>query len=179
MNSMQTGNLGNMATDVHLVDKQSVGTLGWSLGMVLRAWQEEVDEVLRGLPGSNRGYHVLLAVARGEPQRQRALADQLAIDRTVLVYLLDDLAEVGLVERRPDPQDRRARLIVATERGRQVLAEAESRVAAAEERILEGVTPAERLILREITARAAVRIQAARPQTDPCVAVESVLDVQS
>ncbi|MEV4179394.1 MarR family transcriptional regulator [Nonomuraea sp. NPDC049709] len=160
-------------------ERLSAGNLGWSLGMVLRAWQEEVDEALRGMPGSSRGFHVLAAVAHGEPQRQRALADRLVIDRTVLVYLLDDLAEVGLIERRPDPQDRRARLIVATEHGRQVLAEAESRVAAAEERILGGLTPDERAALREITMRAAATIHEARPRTDPCAAVESVLDVSS
>jgi DNA-binding MarR family transcriptional regulator len=35
-----------------------------------------------------------------------------------MTYLLDSLAEAGLVERRPDPADRRARRIVATARGR-------------------------------------------------------------
>ncbi|PZG03049.1 MarR family winged helix-turn-helix transcriptional regulator [Nonomuraea aridisoli] len=154
----------------------AVDNLGWSLGMILRAWQEEVDEMLRGMPGSSRGYHVLSAVAHGEPQRQRTLAEQLVIDRTVLTYLIDDLVEAGLVERQPDLQDRRARRIVATERGRRVLAEAENRVSAAEERILSGLAPAERLILRTIAVRAATAIHQARPHMNPCEAVESVLD---
>ncbi|MFC7642111.1 hypothetical protein ACFQX6_14900 [Streptosporangium lutulentum] len=63
--------------------------------MVLRAWQEEVGDVLHGMPGSSRGYHVLSAVAHGGPQRQKALAERLAIDRTVLVYLIDDLVEAA------------------------------------------------------------------------------------
>ncbi|GAA4558855.1 MarR family winged helix-turn-helix transcriptional regulator [Planotetraspora kaengkrachanensis] len=158
-------------------DRPAVANLGWSLGMVLRAWQEEVDEVLRGMPGTSRGYHVLSAVADGEPKRQKELAELVAIDRTVLVYLLDDLVEAGLVERQLDPQDRRARRIVATERGRRVLAEADSRVAAAEERVLGGVSPAERAAFHRIASLAATRIHEASPETDPCVAVQSVLDV--
>src|SRR6266567_550421 len=53
---------------------------------------------------------------------QLALAQHLGVDRTVMTYLLDSLAEAGLVERRPDPADRRARRIVATARGRALLA---------------------------------------------------------
>ncbi|MDP9843880.1 MarR family winged helix-turn-helix transcriptional regulator [Streptosporangium lutulentum] len=157
--------------------EQAAGAnLGWSLGMVLRAWQEEVGDVLHGMPGSSRGYHVLSAVAHGGPQRQKALAERLAIDRTVLVYLIDDLVEAGLVERRLDPQDRRARRIVATERGRRVLAEAETRVSAAEERILDGISPADQAAFHRIATRAATKIRETSPGTDPCVAARSVLD---
>ncbi|MBP2705525.1 winged helix DNA-binding protein [Microbispora sp. RL4-1S] len=167
------------ADDLPATERAAAGNLGWSLGMVLRAWQEEVDEALRGMPGGSRGYHVLSVVAQGEPRRQKDLAGQVALDRTVLVYLIDDLVEAGLVERRPDPTDRRARLIAVTERGVRVLAEAKNRVAMAEERMLAGISPEERLILRKITTKAASAIHDTRPNTDPCVAVRSVLDIPS
>ena len=38
-----------------------------------------------------------------------------------MTYLLDDLEKAGLIERRPDPADRRARRIAATASGRRLL----------------------------------------------------------
>ncbi len=35
-----------------------------------------------------------------------------------MTYLLDDLEAAGLIERRPDPSDRRARRLAATPHGR-------------------------------------------------------------
>ncbi|MFF0120287.1 MarR family winged helix-turn-helix transcriptional regulator [Micromonospora arida] len=121
------------------------------------------------------GYHILAVVVHEEVPTQGALAARLAIDRSVLTYVIDDLANAGLIERRPDPQDRRARRVVATERGRQTLAEAERRVAHAEDHVLGGLPEEQRRVFRDLAARAAEAIHAAAPATDPCVAVQSVL----
>jgi DNA-binding MarR family transcriptional regulator len=40
-----------------------------------------------------------------------------------MTYLLDDLEAAKLVERQPDPADRRSRRVVATAHGREVLAD--------------------------------------------------------
>ena len=64
-----------------------------------------------------RGYQVLASAAQSTVGSQLALAQHLGIDRTVMTYLLDDLEAAGLIERRPDPADRRARRIVATRQG--------------------------------------------------------------
>ncbi|MEU2351730.1 MarR family transcriptional regulator [Streptomyces misionensis] len=48
---------------------------------------------------------------------QSQSAGYLGIDRSVLPYVIDDLVETGLVERQPDPADRRARKAVATQPG--------------------------------------------------------------
>jgi DNA-binding MarR family transcriptional regulator len=37
-----------------------------------------------------------------------------------MTYLLDDLEAASLIERRPDPADRRARRIVATQKGNEL-----------------------------------------------------------
>jgi DNA-binding MarR family transcriptional regulator len=50
----------------------------------------------------------LLGVFRWQGIRQVDLADFLEIQPISLARLLDQLAESGLIERRPDPQDRRA-----------------------------------------------------------------------
>ncbi|GII55945.1 hypothetical protein Pth03_43340 [Planotetraspora thailandica] len=148
---------------------------GWSLGMVLRRWHEYVEEVLKDLPHGSRGYHILAVVVHEEVPTQSALAARLVIDRSILTYVIDDLENAGLIERRLDARDRRARRIVATERGRQALADAEQRVAHAEDHVLGGLPEEQRAAFRDFAERAAEAIQDAAPGTDPCIAVTSVL----
>lgn len=56
------------------------------------------------------------------------LAQRLSISAPVASRAVDSLEADGLVERRPDPQDRRAFLISITEGGRALLADSESQV---------------------------------------------------
>jgi DNA-binding MarR family transcriptional regulator len=60
---------------------------------------------------------------------------------------LDRLAEAGLVERRPDPGDRRGSLVRLTRRGRALIDRAIGIHIANEERLLESLTPAEQRAL--------------------------------
>jgi DNA-binding MarR family transcriptional regulator len=56
---------------------------------------------------------------------------------------LDRLERAGLVERRADPGDRRAKLIVLTDAGKRLIDETIGRHVANEERLLSVLTPAE------------------------------------
>jgi DNA-binding MarR family transcriptional regulator len=56
---------------------------------------------------------------------------------------LDRLERAGLVIRRPDPKDRRGKLIVLTEPGKRLIDEALSRHVANEERLLLSLSEAE------------------------------------
>ncbi|MFC3499809.1 MarR family winged helix-turn-helix transcriptional regulator [Micromonospora krabiensis] len=167
------------AADVPPADRERGVNFGWSLGMVLRRWQEFVEEALQDLPHGSRGYHILAVVVHEDVPTQGALAARLVIDRSVLTYVIDDLEGAGLIERQLDPRDRRARRIVATEKGRRVLADAEERVARAEDYVLGGLSPEQRAGFRESAERAAEAIVSAAPGTDPCLAVESVIDPAS
>ncbi len=104
--------------------------------MVFRLYLKTVDQVLAGVPGGPRGYQVLAEAASNRAGTQLALAHRLGIDRTVMTYLLDDLERAGLVERHPDPTDRRARRIAATVHGRGRLADLDRRLREAEEHVL-------------------------------------------
>ncbi|MEE6259431.1 MarR family winged helix-turn-helix transcriptional regulator [Plantactinospora sonchi] len=156
-------------------DRSRGSNFGWSLGMVLRRWTEYVEETLKDLPHGSRGYHILAVVVHEEVPTQGALASRLVIDRSVLTYVIDDLENAGLIERRLDPRDRRARRIVATEHGRRVLADAERRVAHAEDHVLGGLPEEQRAAFRDFAERAAEAIHASAPGTDPCAAVTDVL----
>ena len=68
---------------------------------------------------------VLIARMGGEP-RQTTLADAIGIEGPSLVRLLDQLEKAGLVARREDPTDRRAKVLTLTSAGQAVVARIEA-----------------------------------------------------
>ncbi|WP_205740442.1 MarR family winged helix-turn-helix transcriptional regulator [Haloactinopolyspora alba] len=150
------------------------GDLGWTLGVLFRAYLKAADAVTAELPGGPRGRQILTCAVRDEPRSQSALAQLLGVDRTVMTYLLDDLVDAGLVERRPDPSDRRSRLIVATEHGRAVLDNLDHRLGQVEEHLLGGLDDDERDRLRTLLQHVATSINAADPVSDTCEVVQDI-----
>lgn len=148
------------------------GDLGWHLGMVLRGYQSRFEDAVEGMPSGIRGFQVLSAVIHRDPPNQQALGSHLAIDRTVLTYLLDSLVDAGVVERVPAPSDRRARKIVATDHGRALLARYEERVAAAETDLLSGLDDSEARALASLIGRLAMDVHRAQPGSNPCEAMD-------
>ena len=69
----------------------------------------------------------LLRLARASaPMRQKELAASLSLDGSSVVRLLDALQAAGLIERREDDGDRRAKAIVLTPLGRETVAKVET-----------------------------------------------------
>ena len=141
------------------------GDLGWAINVVFRAFRQWASTSVADLPGGPRGYLVLSAVSHDLPRSQLALAQQLAVDKTAMTYLLDALEGAGLVERRPDPADRRQRQIVITSNGHRALEEFGERLAGAERRLLSALTPEEARDFRQMFDRVARSTQVA---TEPC-----------
>jgi DNA-binding MarR family transcriptional regulator len=78
------------------------------------------------------------------------------------VVSVDALEEEGLVERRPDPEDRRVRIVVTTDAGRELLARAEGVVLGVEDEVLAGLEVEERRALRSLLTRLVVGRRSAR-----------------
>jgi DNA-binding MarR family transcriptional regulator len=151
------------------------GDLGWALGMVFRSYVTAANGAFADLPGGPRGYQVLAAATRGEPGSQLELAQHLGIDRTVMTYLLDDLERAGLIERRPDPADRRARRIVATAAGRDLLDVLDRRLRAAEQDVLAGLAgDDDRRAFRALLRQVATHASAADPVHSACDIAQQV-----
>ena len=129
--------------------------LGWSLTVLLREWSALVEDISRELPQGVRGYQVLSAAVHEPPRSQLALAQRLGIDRTVMTYLIDDLTAAGLIERQPDPTDRRARRLVATDAGRAELRKVERALRRAEGEALAPLDDDERAAFRALLCRIA------------------------
>ncbi len=60
------------------------------------------------------------------PQTQRELAERLGADQPYVTLMVDDLERYGLVQRRPHPNDRRAKLVELTATGRAAAARADA-----------------------------------------------------
>ena len=89
---------------------------GYALNNRLAAALDEVGV-------SVRGYCVLMKAAEGE-FTQGEIATRAWLDKTTMVVTVDELEQRGLAVRRPSPSDRRVRVVVPTDEGRRVLAEA-------------------------------------------------------
>ncbi len=148
--------------------------LGWGLGVVFRAYVTAAHDAVAELPGGPRGYQVLAAAAQSAVGSQLALAQHLGIDRTVMTYLLDDLETAGLIERRPDPADRRARRVIATEQGADLLVMLDARLRAAETQLLEPLDDEARQLFRSQLRSLATRLNALDPLDSPCELAEQV-----
>ncbi|HWH96312.1 MAG TPA: MarR family transcriptional regulator [Baekduia sp.] len=61
-----------------------------------------------------------------QPHTLRALAERLLADPPYVTLIIDDLEERGLVQRRPHPEDRRAKLVDLTAAGRAAAARADA-----------------------------------------------------
>ncbi|MEV8636593.1 MarR family transcriptional regulator [Streptosporangium sp. NPDC051023] len=113
--------------------------------------------VLREHGLSMWAYMVLLALDERPLRTQAALAEAIGADKTRIIGFLDDLQQRGLIDRTPDPTDRRARLLSLTAEGRRVRDSAQAGIQRKEERLL-GRLPEEdrRAFLRSLQTLAAL-----------------------
>lgn len=133
----------------------SPSPLGWGLMLLGRQWRNRVRLAAGDLPHGSRGYQVLAEAGAATSSNQSVLAATLGIDRTVMTYVIDSLVEAGLVEREPDPVDRRARRVVLTEPGRAALNRIDAAVADVEADLLGALSNGERRELCTLLERAA------------------------
>jgi DNA-binding MarR family transcriptional regulator len=98
--------------------------------------------------------YIVLSALRDEPMRtQAALARAIGADKTRLIGVLDALQGRGLIEREPDPADRRVHLLGLTDAGRRLHAAVRSDIRAEEKLLLERLPSADRAVfLRSLRA---------------------------
>lgn len=92
------------------------------------------------------GYSVLCALDEAPVRTQAALAETIGADKTRIIATLDELQAKGYIERRPDPADRRARLLAITEAGRELKDAVQDEIQRGEERYLSVLSATERRV---------------------------------
>ena len=94
------------------------GEIGRLITRLARIWRRESDQELSDHGLSYATAIPLMVLSRqGKSVRQGVLADELGIEGPSLVRLIDLLEAEGLVERREDPTDRRAKTLHLTTLG--------------------------------------------------------------
>jgi MarR family transcriptional regulator for hemolysin len=95
--------------------------IGLGLIDVARLLRTYADQRARQFGISRAQWTVLMRLDRFEGLKQSELAEVLDLQPISLTRLLDRLAENGLIERRPDPNDRRANRLYLTPAARPLL----------------------------------------------------------
>ncbi len=123
-----------------MADTQTLQSLEHELLVLLRRIRRLVVERARTVHPdlSPVGYSMLLALQDTGPQRASDLVGLFAIDKGAVSRQVGALLDLGLIERSPDPQDRRAAILALTDEGsRRIAAVAAERLREIGERLAE------------------------------------------
>ncbi len=153
-----TGNQYRLATQIvtpynitMLMKSPSVAFLFHDVARLMRA---RFDARARALGATRQQWRLLLNLAReGEGRTQAELADALDVERITLCRMIDRLAESGLVERRPDPADRRVWRIHLLPPAHAIVGELTAIGAQLEEEALSALNATERAALVDYATR--------------------------
>ena len=96
--------------------------LAFNINDVARLLRTYADHKAAAFGLTRAKWAVLVRLERFEGLRQNELADMLDLQPISLTRLLDGLADNGLIERRPDTDDRRAKRLYLTPAARPLLA---------------------------------------------------------
>lgn len=103
------------------VPSTPTATLGDELVRVSRLLHVAKAQAPRKHPQVDPMAYPLLFNLKREPMRVSALADAVHVDVSTVSRQVSTLVELGLVERGPDPDDRRAQALSVTEEGSALL----------------------------------------------------------
>jgi DNA-binding MarR family transcriptional regulator len=129
---------------------RSVGFLLSQLGFFS---SKRFHEALEPLGIGPRDFLLMRFVAASDGQSQQALAERLDVPASRMVALVDHLEDAGLLERRPDPEDRRVRALHLTRKGRGVLDRASKVAIDYETQLCAGINREEREQLIDLLQR--------------------------
>jgi DNA-binding MarR family transcriptional regulator len=121
-----------------------------------------------GLTNPHFGVLINLSRVTGKPGiDQITLAARMVVDRARASQLVDDLEAMGLVERRVNGADRRARMLWLTQRGERLLGRLYPAVRAGQMSVLATLAPHEREVLLDLLVRVLkANLHLARPGAD-------------
>ena len=107
--------------DIPGIVLERIGFLLTRLGQGVR---EVVEEALKSLGITGKHLGILLIIKEKGSLPQQEIGKCIHVDRTTMVQIIDDLEKLGYVERRDNPEDRRAYFLSVTAKGRDILPKA-------------------------------------------------------
>ena len=94
-----------------------IDNIGFVIGDISRLIRRTFDKRARAIGVTRAQWRVLTWLRRHEGTNQSALADRLELDAMTLCRMVDRLQDAQLIERRRDPEDRRAWQLFLTTKG--------------------------------------------------------------
>ena len=124
---------------------------GFLVARIARRMRQAVDGEMRLIGLTEATWRPLMYVrSLGDGVRQKELATAMSVEGPSLVRLLDNLERRGLIERREDETDRRARGIYLTRAGRDLAVRVAKVGGEIQARVLAKVPPADLEICRSV-----------------------------
>jgi MarR family transcriptional regulator for hemolysin len=132
-------------TKTAITDRQQARmAFGTALPVMSRAYRAAADKAVGHIGLSQAMAWPLVMIGRlGNGVRPGVLADVLAIEGASLVRQLDQLVDAGLIERREDTIDRRAKTLHLTPAGTRARARIEASLDAMRSELFEGIADAD------------------------------------
>ncbi len=130
--------------------EDNVGTM---LAQVARLMRRSFDERARSVGVTRPQWQVLSLLSRHEGINQGGLAEMLEVEPITLGRMIDRLQEAAVVERRPDPADRRAWRLFMTPKGHELIDRIKPLALETLESALDGVDAAQREHLMTVLDR--------------------------
>jgi DNA-binding MarR family transcriptional regulator len=125
-----------------------------------RSLLRHLDARLRPLGFAMSHLPVLRALARGEALSQSDLARIARVEPPTMAEMLARMERDGVVQREPNPDDKRAILISLTPRSRARIPEAKAALVEAEREAMAGLSEAEQQLLRDLLQRVVRNVEA-------------------
>ncbi|MGH8229839.1 MAG: MarR family winged helix-turn-helix transcriptional regulator [Steroidobacteraceae bacterium] len=127
--------------------------LGFLLKDVTRLYTRRFEERAQRLALTLPQCKALAYLANNEGISQKRLAELIEIDPMTLVRMLDRMEADGWVQRRADPEDRRARSLAVTEPARSIVEQIWALAHRTRDEALAGLSSGERTMLIELLER--------------------------
>jgi MarR family transcriptional regulator, transcriptional regulator for hemolysin len=151
------------------------GRAGWDPESTAAFWINRVsrlllrhfDARLRPFGFAMSHLPVLRALADGRPRSQTELAQAAGVEQPSMAETLARMVRDGVVEREPNPADKRGTLVSITRRSRARIPKARAALVEADRQAMAGFSDAERALLRDLLQRVAKNLEAANEGGPP------------
>lgn len=132
---------------------------GYLANHMARLFANRLQDRIRPLGLSPARFPVLLELWDEDGLTQRDLVERLDVEQATMANTLARMERDGLIERRPSPTDRRARLVFLTDRARGLQGAAMAAAAAANRQALSGLGAQEQAVFIDLMARVIATMQ--------------------
>ena len=140
--------------------------VGYLLSDCARQMRRVFDERMRQIGVTGPQARLMMLLSRREGEQQGFYAGELDVEPITLCRMVDRMVDAGLVERRADPSDRRARLLYPTAKALNNMDELESAIDKLRTDVHSAFAPSELETLRQLLGQLSKNLAELQAPTD-------------